>query len=511
MIELHFRVTDTGIGISSEKREMIFAPFTQADGSTTRLYGGTGLGLAISSQLVTLMGGRLWVESELGRGSTFHFTSRFQVTDPGSLIEPASLSSLEGLKVLVVDDNGVNRRILEEILEYWRMKPTLSNSGRSALIELEQAKNSGAPFSLVLLDAMMPEMDGFAVAERIKSESSLKTTVILMLTSSDRQGFADLARDAGIAACLNKPIHQNKLLDAILDAFHPSPSVEVVPRPPASAAVESRPLKILMAEDNPHNQRVAMLILTKAGHSVTLAADGQAAVKTYSEDTFDVVIMDLQMPFMDGFQATAAIRGFESGSSRRVPIIALTAHAMVEDRNRCLAAGMDGYVSKPIQAETLLKAIHESIDRAGSTHREAANVAARSSPMDLVSALQRVDGDQAFLAEMARIFLQELPAHLHEIREALLEQNAAAIVSPAHKLKNWTGNFDADPAYRMVSRLEELARIDSFDAALAAFEELEDELQRLSEELRKLDPRTIGVDGTRSAIEDDHRSRLCIP
>jgi signal transduction histidine kinase/DNA-binding response OmpR family regulator len=513
-IELHFRVTDTGIGIPPEKRELVFEPFTQADGSTTRIYGGTGLGLTISSQLVKLMGGRLWVESELGRGSTFHFTAKFFAQVWGEITEPASLSSLKGLRVLVVDDNAVNRRILEEILTYWEMNPTLVEGGQMAIHELQRARDAREPFSLVLLDAMMPDLDGFSVAEQIKSDSRLQTTVILMLTSSDRHGFVDLARSSGIAACLNKPIHQNKLLDAILEAFHGTPKAQPRLDSPVPSLPRDRPLRILMAEDNPHNQRVAMLILAKSGHTVTVAANGLEAVEALKRDSFDLVLMDLQMPLMDGLQATAAIREAEAGTSRRVPIIAMTAHAMREDQERCLAAGMDGYLSKPIQSSTILSKIQECLDRERPTHPtepHRCETSESSPPMDLAGALDRVDGDRPFLVEMAKIFAAECPEQMEEIREALAERNGSGVLSNTHKLKNWSSNFLAESTFATVTRFEGLIRSGSFEAAGVVYHELKHRVEQLSEALRRLDPGAIDDDVTCRAIDNDPRSRACIP
>jgi two-component system sensor histidine kinase/response regulator len=504
---LHFRVTDSGIGIDPEKLAMIFAPFTQADGSTTRIYGGTGLGLAISTQLVRLMEGQLWVESKQGLGSTFHFTAKFAGADQESATEHASLKSLRGLRVLVVDDNAVNRQILEEILTFWELVPVLVDGGAAAIVELNRARDVGETYPLVLLDALMPGIDGFSVAEQIKVDVTLKTTVILMLTSSDRQGFADLARAAGIAACLNKPIHQNKLLDAILEAFNHSTRPETVANPRSALLARGRPLRILMAEDNLHNQRVATLILAKSGHCVTVAENGLKAVEALKVCTFDLVLMDLQMPFMDGLQATAAIRSAEVGTSRRVPIIAMTAHAMKEDKDRCLAVGMDGYVSKPIHAKTILKAIEDCLDQEKPTSDGRSDPGVSAEPIDLDAALDRVDGDRTFLVEMAGIFLEELPVQMAEIREALVQRQVAALIAPAHKLKNWAGNFVAKAMFDSLARLEALGRSGNLEWALAALPELEREAERLSSALAQIEP--LGGELSPQMIDDDLRRRRC--
>jgi two-component system, sensor histidine kinase and response regulator len=362
-VRLHFRVIDTGIGIPADKQEAIFAPFTQADGSTTRIYGGTGLGLAISSQLGNLMGGRVWVESEVGRGSTFHFTALLALSQSPQAIEDACLVSLQGIRVLVVDDIAVNRRILDEILTYWGITPTLADSGQAALTCLEQARDAGTPFSMVLLDAMMPGMDGFTLAERINADPTLGGKVLLMLTSVDRQRCAERLRTVTIAACLQKPVRQVELRAAILRVLGQKPRAAEQPSPVGRTAppLVAGPLRILIAEDNPFNQRVVSLMLAKSGHVVTITSNGNEAITALAGQTFNLVLMDLQMPVMDGFQATAAIRLTEHGTGRHIPIIALTAHAMKEDRDRCLEAGMDGYVSKPIQQDKLRQAIEDCI------------------------------------------------------------------------------------------------------------------------------------------------------
>ena len=323
-VMLHFRVTDTGIGVPADKREAIFAPFTQADGSTTRLYGGTGLGLAISSQLVSLMGGRIWVESEVGRGSTFHFTAHLVLAREVRSAEPTVPDILRDVRVLVVDDDPVNRRILEEILTYWRMKPTLADGGVAALAHVERARDAGTPFSLVLVDALMEDMDGFTLAELIDAEPGLKGTVVLMLTPSDRQGVARRLqggtiklRGGSTIAFVSKPIRQSELRAVILAIVAPTPRADNRPSPvgPSSQRPLVRPLRILLAEDNPFNQRVVVLMQAKSGHTVTIAVNGREAVAALGRQSFDLVLMDLQMPEMDGFQATAAIRSAEAGTA----------------------------------------------------------------------------------------------------------------------------------------------------------------------------------------------------
>ncbi len=362
-VGLHFRVRDTGIGIPADKRGRIFDAFTQADCSTTRRYGGTGLGLTISRQLVERMGGRMWVESEEGEGSTFHFTIGFGAGERRAETTPAAPGSLEGARVLVVDDNLTNRRILGETLASWGMRPSLAEGARAALGLLDQAAVAGHPFRLLLVDANMPEMDGFELVQRIRSDARLESAVIMMLTSGAQRGDATRCRELGVAAYLTKPIGQPELRSAILDALGaPSTDVSaaagmVLPRRSESG----KRLRILLAEDNVVNERLATRILEKRGHVVVHATNGREAIERFQQGGLDLILMDVQMPEVSGFEAAAAIREMEQAHGGHIPIVAMTAHAMEGDRERCLNAGMDGYIAKPIRAKDLL----EEIERRG--------------------------------------------------------------------------------------------------------------------------------------------------
>ncbi len=362
---LRFSVSDTGIGVPWDQQQSIFKPFVQADGSTTRKYGGTGLGLAISTNLVALLGGRMWLESEIDKGSTFHFTVRFEIQQTPvarATTTDAQALGLRDTPVLVIDDNAVNRRILEATLERWHMKPVLVESGRAGLAAMHERRMAGTPFPLVLLDNQMPERSGFSVAEEIKADPDLAEATVLIMTSAGEQGDAARCRALGIAGCLTKPVTRPELLEAVLTVLG-MPSVDpgrqqVVNR--HSLREDRRPLRILLAEDNKVNQMVASRLLEKRGHTVVIAGNGREALAVLDDPAsgaFDLILMDVQMPDIDGFEATGIIRAREQSSGAHLPIIAMTAHAMKGDEERCLAAGMDGYASKPIEVEQLFATI----------------------------------------------------------------------------------------------------------------------------------------------------------
>ena len=358
---LRFTVSDTGIGIPADRHEKMFQPFTQVDSSMTRKYGGSGLGLAISEHLVRLMGGRIWFESEVGSGSQFHFTGRFArqtaLAPEESTRPPAEVN---GKRVLVVDDNSTNRRIQTDLLTQWGIFVVQAESGRAALETLRASVESHQPFDLILLDVVMPEMDGFEVLTLIHAMPEIDRPTILMLSSADQLGQMAQFQNLGAAGYLIKPIPPAEMLRAIVVALGiKTPQTEMRAMVARNKPVElrGRPLRILVAEDNAINQLLAKRTLEKAGHSVVVANNGVEAVAAVNRETFDLVLMDVQMPLMDGFQATARIRDQEHDHARRLPIVALTAHALKGDQQRCLAGGMDGYVSKPIRNSELFSAI----------------------------------------------------------------------------------------------------------------------------------------------------------
>jgi PAS domain S-box-containing protein len=358
----HFAVRDTGIGIPLEKQASIFEAFTQADNSTTRKYGGTGLGLSISSRLVELMGGRMWLESDPGQGTTFHFSARFQLQEtPTSPQVPVGSETLRDVSVLIVDDNATNRQVLREMVLGWRMKPVETDSGRSALTLLQRAAADEKPFSLVLLDAQMPDLDGFQVAKQVSQDRLLATSVLIMLTSAGFRGDAARCRELGIKAYLPKPIKHSDLLEAIKTVLSSSNRIhhETALVTLHSLREGRGHLKILLAEDNRVNQVLALRVLEKRGHTVVLAETGRAAVQALQNQSFDLVLMDVQMPEMDGLEATAIVREGEKTTGKHIKIIAMTAHAMAGDKERCLLAGMDAYVSKPLSVKDLFGTIEE--------------------------------------------------------------------------------------------------------------------------------------------------------
>lgn len=528
-VYLHFSVKDTGIGIPVDKQGIIFDVFTQADSSTTRQYGGTGLGLGISSRLVELMNGRIWVESDVGKGSTFHFTIPFRLQDSTVTWPLPSAGRLKDLSVLVVDDNEINRRVLTEMLIYWSMNPTAVNGGRAALAEMKRVADADEPYPLVILDMMMPDMDGFAVVEQINQSPEFAAPAIIMLSSGDH--VCDLVRckELEVTTYLRKPIKHSELLNSILSVLGiKTPGSTDLQDPPRLTLPEStRKLRILLAEDNLVNQRLAVVLLEDRGHTVTVTNNGKEALEAFQRDSFDIVLMDLQMPEMDGFQATAAIREMESKSGAHTQIIALTAYAMKGDRERCLNAGMDKYITKPIRAEKFLRVV-EGWDSARGAVMEPAEpndakmagsgeLARKNNTtedhnlsgehalpplqgeppshepeepdepaFDMSIAMERVHGKMSLLREVAGLFEEEAPKILLEIREAINNRDSRRLHEDAHRLKGSVGNFGARKAFDVAAKMEYLAREKDLVGAHSLYEVLEREIQNLSKALASL-------------------------
>jgi len=477
---LHFTVTDTGIGIPFEKQQRIFRAFEQADGSTSRTHGGTGLGLAISQQLVELMGGRIWVESVVGKGSTFHFTLPLGVqSGPSKRLIPGEVRELEGLRILAVDDNATNRRILEEMLFNWRMKPTVVETGKEALAALEIAHLQARQYDLVLVDCMMPEMDGFELARRIKSNRNLSNTRLLMLTSANPEFSAERCREAGIAYYLLKPVHQSDLYNTIAGIVLRQVPIEQVQASRRILNKTARNLKILLAEDNAFNQKVAVGMLRNMGHSVHVASNGEEAVAAYERDTYDLVLMDVQMPRMDGFEATREIRARERMPHNRVPIVAMTAYAMPGDRERCLEAGMDGYLAKPINSGELFTTIENLVQNLIPDAPAPEETKETSSVINLSALLEGVGGDQALLDELLNIFHEEYPELMNAIRAAIAGDDAAQLERPAHTLKSLLGSLGATAAFNAAFKLETMGRGLNLNEAPEALAIMEAEVSRV--------------------------------
>ena len=489
-LELYFTVADTGIGIPADKHSLIFEAFAQADGSATRSFGGTGLGLAISSQLAGLMGGRIWVESTMGKGSTFHFTIRVAVAaDQHASGIQAVHAELLHLPVLLVDDHATNRRVLLEMTRGWGMQPTAVDSGVAALETMSRSKRAGRGFHLAIIDGYMPGMDGFELAERIKADPQLSSTMILMLTSAGQSGDAARCRRLGIVAYLIKPIRKSELLSAILASLgqRSADSVpDLVTRNSLRQATGK--LRILVAEDNPINQKVVLRMLEKMGHATTIAANGQEALAAVAGHSFDLVFMDLQMPEMDGLTATKCIREREQQTGLHLPIVAMTAHAMKGDEDLCLAAGMDGYIAKPVGS----RQIKETIARILIPKPEARPLPiVKGVPNSLVlwdsaKALERLDGDEQLLHEIVQIFLEESPGQLADLKRALTEANAELLEKTAHRLKGELSYLGMPTVSLKANQLEQMGRERDLDHAAEVFTEFETEVSAVADNMCRM-------------------------
>ncbi len=468
--QLHFAVRDTGIGVPPEKQAVIFKAFEQADTSTTRRFGGTGLGLAISSALVDLMQGRLWIESQQGAGSTFHFTARFGHAVAAPLAPQTSVTpALENLRVLVVDDNATNRRIQIEMLRNWRMSPVSATGADDALSLLRQAAGAGTPFSLVLTDANMPDVDGFELAQRIKEDTHLSGALIMMLTSGDRPDDVARCRKLGVTAYLMKPVKQSELFDAIVTAVAPT-TAAAPPETAAKIEPAARRLHILLAEDSLVNQKLAVGLLERRGHRVCVANNGREALAAIEREPYDLVLMDVQMPELDGLDATRALREQEQArGTAHLPVIAMTAHAMTGDRERCLAAGMDSYISKPIRGNDLFATIDATLQQC----------APAQSAVDWSVALETVGGDRSLLREIVDAFLQEAPQLLAQLQSAGEAGDGATLRQAAHTLKASLRYLGASQLADQAFVLETHGREGHVEEALPVLSEFHESLRRI--------------------------------
>ena len=457
---LHFFVTDTGIGIEAGNQERVFEAFVQADASTTRQYGGTGLGLAIASRIVTLMGGRIGLMSEPGKGSVFDFTARFGIQSADTVPQSVAPSRLSNVHVLVVDDNATNRRILDGILRSWGMRATLAASGSEALKILSAADRSTDEFALILTDARMPVMDGFQLVERIRQLPALKPATVIMLSSVHNAEDIVRSRELGLSSYLTKPVRRSALLSAITEALAGSPAFPEEAVTPLAEPARTKSLRVLVAEDNAVNRKLASSILQHAGHNAILVVNGREAVDAVERERFDVVLMDVQMPIMGGFEATRLIREMEAGSGRRMPIIAVTAHAMKGDREACFEAGMDGFVPKPIHSAKLL----EMLDRLGSGSMPETKAPAitadtgHSDALDEVALMKLVGGNRELAGELAELFLEDLEPRVTEITAAVTERDADRLRAGAHALCGSAGSLRAGIVSAAAGALEAMGR-----------------------------------------------------
>ena len=552
-VGLHFSVRDTGIGIPPDKLEHIFEAFTQADTSTTRHYGGSGLGLTITAELVRLMGGRIWVESQVGRGTTFHFTLRLRLAEAPAKPTRGDSSRLEGLSVLVVDDNLTNRRILDEMLRAWGMRPTLVDSAQAALEALEAAAREGRRFDVVLLDSMMPGMDGFQLAETLQKRADLPRATVMMLSSADRPGSTEACRRLGIAHYLVKPISATALVEAMLQILDEgdharapteaaSPTGEPHAEKPiakrgaeaeatapsttsnlqrsgtraaddaaarngtagkigdgatremkasgaarsatqscAESAGERRPCRILVADDHDANLALMTAILTKRGCEVVQAHDGAEALERLEQQPIDVALVDVQMPQMDGFQFTEAVRQREQKTNRHLPIIAVTAHAMSGDEQRCLAAGMDDYLAKPIDARKLIEKIEKYTSCCEQQPAGADSSRTEAPPaFDFSAALERMDNDEDLLAQQMAFFLNDGPALLEQICDAIKQQDSRRLEIAAHRLKGLLAGYDHREGAALALELEQQGRGGSLEHAAETCQKLRPHVESLA-------------------------------
>jgi signal transduction histidine kinase/DNA-binding response OmpR family regulator len=496
-VVLAFSITDTGIGIPRDKQARMFEAFEQADSSTTREYGGTGLGLAISKQLVELMHGEIGIESDVGKGTTFRFTARFKLQPKPAAGRDSHLDYLQGLRVLVVDDNETNRFILQEITNVWGMTPTVATSVDEAIAALEKARSDGQPIQLVLTDMYMPRRDGFALIEWLRARPEYADVRVMILSSGPTADHRARAKELHVASYLTKPVRQSTLFDAIATALGPA---ELLPAAPAAApaselAQVARPLQILLAEDNPVNQMTATTMFEKLGHAVVVANNGRQAIDKLNEQAFDVVFMDVQMPEMDGVTATGEIRKQEQATGKHIPIVAMTAHAMKGDKEKCLEAGMDDYVSKPIRRKDLAEVIARIVERfltPAAENGESADAPAAYANegsrmiLDEAALLEECDNDKSMLIRMVEIFDRDARDRLPRLREVVRSGDAEAVKQEAHALKGGIGAFYARAAYDTAYVLEKMGADGNLSNAQTTLQTLESQLQSLRQKLDEL-------------------------
>ncbi len=477
-LKLRFSVRDTGIGIPQGKQAMVLEAFTQADSSTTRRYGGTGLGLSISSQLAQLMGGKLWLESDVGVGTTFFFTVRLGVAANQCIEQTGAITNLNGLNVLVVDDNATNRRILQEILAAWGLSPVLVGSGQEAMQEISRALKSGQGYRLAILDCMMPEMDGFGLAKWIRGQFDVTQMRLIILSSAARVGDSERCERVGVSRYLTKPVIQSELLDAVLQVMNDGQVIESIPEP--SKIVACRSLRVLLAEDGLANRIVAKGLLEAGGHQVTIAVDGRAAIQCWETDEFDLILMDMHMPDVDGLQATIEIRRRELLTGRKpIPIIAITAAAMPEDSRQCLQSGMNAFLAKPMQPEVLYQTIAQfasndqtlsssppiessTVENGVPTGSDASFSPKKHIPssdvVNLEEATKRIPGGASGLKRLCAVFNIECDQILSTLGDAISRGDVKEIRRASHTIKGSAKLFSAARVSEVAFELEQSSK-----------------------------------------------------
>jgi len=485
---VRFSITDTGIGIPRNRLDRLFKSFSQADSSTTRKYGGTGLGLSISKQLTEIMGGQIGCESEQGKGSTFWFTAILERQPEGKEARPVLPADIRGKRILAVDDNATNREVLCAFLKSWDCRYCMATNGQEVLSLLQQAVQSGDPFHLAILDHMMPGMDGETLGRVIKDDPGLKETALVMLTSFGQRGDATRLRDIGFAAYLTKPIKGSQLFDCLATVLGevPKETGDEKKQPLVTshtlAEVKKHRVRILLVEDNIVNQKLALRLVEKFGFHADAVANGKEAVKALEMAPYDLVLMDVQMPEMDGFEATRLIRNPQSNvHNHEVPIIAMTAHALKGDREHCIEAGMDGYVSKPIEPYKLCEAIERHISTSAPSKPKSTDITASDEKdvFDRAELLERVGGDEELCVELLDIFVQDIPDRLEELKRALADNDYTLLTQQAHAIKGASANIGARALREVSFEVEKAGKNCKMDRALPLVEKLECELDRL--------------------------------
>lgn len=492
---VRFAVRDTGIGISDEDKERIFAPFTQADASTTRVFGGSGLGLAICTELINQLGGTLDVTSEVGSGSEFFFTAHFQnANPPRELVKRRrdGMGELTGNRVLVVDDNATNRTIIEGILTRFGIQVHSVDCGSSVIGRMRMASSANQPYDIVIVDALMPGLDGFSVVEEINADEELQSTIVLMLSSADRSTFADRSEELNIDGFLDKPVTRRELLEIL--SFVKFGAKEDADDE-ASVSVLPRSLRVLVAEDTPANQKVVQAILRKRGHNITLASNGREAIEKLAAAPFDVVLMDIQMPTIDGYQATTAIRQMDEREQANIPIIAMTAHAMKGDADKCMEHGMNDYISKPINSRRLIELVEEwggnameadpakqtasaNLKETTSMNDESDAFAQSTATQDQTKiadfeiAIKRLDGNVQLLRDMISFFREDTPDLMTQLESGIENGDARTVKRAAHSIKGLAANFEAVGVMQLAFSIEEAASKGELDALQPQLEAL---------------------------------------